>query len=255
MTQTTGTAIVDPVGHEIGGLIASIVQVVLDSQYTSLPVSIQGIRGTDPPQFINETNAITGVKFAKTFIDAYTNYGFDDSQYPNAPLGYEYHMRDIYFVWRKQRTLTSAPDMRFTIGKDAIIDGSISTMPIFSDFYVAANDEENSWQQTDKDTSRRWGGRRFWGTDTVASSFVDAAQALAVRAIELFKHERKTFTLETGKDAFFLYPGDIIDISGGESIGVPSGPQRIAEVEIQLYPTVKTRITVGDPASLLTDYL
>jgi len=257
--QTTGTSL-NPIGHEIGGLVATLIQGAIDLQWTATgptsEFSIQGIAGTSPAQFVTEENAIVGTDSIKAFIDSYTGLAFDDSQYPNTPLGYEYGMRDQYFLWRKQKAITTTtPAMRLTVGIDAIISGNISTTPVYTDAHVKAKVDANSYSHADKDTSRRWGGRRFWTTDTSSSSFLDAAQSLAVRIVETFKNERRSFVIETMRDTFFLHPGDIIHIAGGESLGVPSGNYRISEVNIEFYPAMKTKITVGDPERLLTDFL
>lgn len=57
------------------------------------------------------------------------------------------------------------------------------------------------------------------------------------------------------KDAFFLYPGDLVRLNAGEAFGISSGMYRVAEVAIDLSPTLKTTVTVGEPLTLLTDYL
>ena len=254
MGQTTGTTL-DPVGHEIGGLVATIAQTIIDGQGMTNEFSIQGVRGSNPTIHVSKDNVILGIGTARELIARYTNLAFDDSSYPDAPTAYEFHMRDNILIWRKEKALTSNPAQTFTIGVDAILDGMISMMPVYTDFHVTAKDRDNSYAHSDKDSVRRWGGRRFWGRDDSTSSFLDAAQSLAVRAVELFKHERRSFSIVTTKDVHMLHPGDIVAIYGVENYGLASGNYRISEIDIQLSPTAKARITVGDPKRTLTDYL
>ncbi len=254
MGQTTGTTL-SPIGQEIGGLIASMVQTVLDLQYVGLSVSVTGISGTNPSIFVDSTSAIGGTDSIKKFVDSYTALAFDETTYPDAPLAYEYHMRDDQFLWRKQKALTSNPVLSFTVGKDAVLSGNLSVYPVYSDYVVSSADKTQSWEQHDIDTRRRWGGRSFWGQDRTASSFLADAQALAVRSIELFKNERVSFTLIVQDEAFLAYPGDIVSIYGGELQGLVSGNYRISEVRIDFHPTMVTTLVIGDTQKLLLDYL
>ena len=57
------------------------------------------------------------------------------------------------------------------------------------------------------------------------------------------------------RDAFLLYPGDILFLENGESVGVASGGYRVSEVDIQLSPAPIAKIVVGEAQKLLTDYL
>lgn len=256
-TITLGTSInfLNPIGQEIGGFIATLAQSVIDLQYQSIDFSIQGVRGTSPQQFITEENAKLGTDTAKTFLDYYTSLAFDDSPYPDNPLLYEYAMRDQYLIWRKEISLSSNPVMRLTIGKDAIVGGTIERMPIYTDAICTTTDPSIQWEHNDRDSSRRWGGRRFYAKLSVPSSAMDKAQEAAVRMVELYKSERRSFNLVTMRDTFLLHPGDIIAIDNAQEAGLPSGNHRVVEVDISLSPTVKTTITVGDTARLLTDYL
>jgi len=251
---TSSSSFLIPEGKEIGGLVADIVQNTIDAQFAAPLFSIQGIQGTSPVQVVSAADAKTGVDTAKNFIDYYTGLAFDDTAYPNAPLLYEYQQRDQYFVWRKEKALTSNAALRLTVGKDAIISGTIQRQPIYSDAHVSGVDAAR-WSQSDRDTARRWGGRRFWIRESTTSSFVSDAYEKAVRLIELSKNERRSFSLIVGEDAFFLHPGDIVALDGAEDIGIKSETHRISEVRIGMTPTLRTTLTLGDAGRLLTDYL
>jgi len=254
---SSGATALDPIGQEIGGLVATLAQIVIDSQNGVAPsFSIQGVQGTNPAQFVTPENAILGNGTVKGFIDKYTLLPFDDTQYPNAPLGYEYMQRDSLLIWRKQRSLvTENPVMRLTVGKDAILTGMIQYRPLYTDALIGTQDPNVSVAYSDIDSARRWGGRRFWLNDTSTSSFMDSAYDLAVRGVELYKSERRTFSLTVSRDAFLLYPGDVIALDNAPANGLPDGKFRVSEVVIELSPTLKTTVTVGDSAKLLTDYL
>ena len=140
------------------------------------------------------------------------------------------------------------------MGKDAIISGTIQRQPIYSDAYVSGAGATR-WSQSDRDSARRWGGRRFWIRESTTSSFVSDAYEKAVRLIELSKNERRSFSLIVGEDAFFLHPGDIVALDGAEDIGIKSETYRISEVRVGMTPTLRTTLTLGDAGRLLTDYL
>ena len=251
---TSASSFLIPEGKEIGGLVADIVQSTIDAQFAAPLFSIQGIQGTNPAQVVSSTDAKIGVDTAKNIIDYYTCLAFDDSEYPDAPLLYEYMQRDQYFIWRKQKALDSAPAMRLTVGKDAILSGSIQRQPVYSDAYITGSGT-NRWTQSDRDTSRRWGGRRFWIRDSVTTTQVSDAYDKGVRLIELSKNERRTFSLNVSQDPFILYPGDILALDAAEAQGLRSEAYRVAEVRISMSPTLRTSVTVGDPATVLTDFL
>src|SRR3990167_2133972 len=252
---TSSSSFLIPEGKEIGGLVADIVQAAIDAQIGTPPsFSAQGIAGTNPVQIVSSSDAKIGVDTAKNFIDYYTGLAFDDTAYPNAPLLYEYQQRDQYFVWRKEKALTSNAALRLTVGKDSIISGTIQRQPIYSDAYVSGAGATR-WSQSDRDSARRWGGRRFWIRESTTSSFVSDAYEKAVRLIELSKNERRSFSLIVGEDAFFLHPGDIVALDGAEEIGIKSETYRISEVRFGMTPTLRTTLTLGDAGRLLTDYL
>lgn len=251
--DSTGSFL-NPEGDEIGSFVATLLQRVLDSQFATLDIRNGGIQGTSPTQTISSGDAKLGTETVNSFINRYTSIAYDDSTYPDPPLLYEYHMRDNHFIWRKERALTSIPAMRLTIGKDAILSGSISRQPLYTDALVSTAIKEQ-WTQADRDASRRWGGRRFVAKDATSSSYLSDAYAKAVRLVELYKSERRSFHLDIARDAFLLYPGDIVSLDGGASYGIPDGPQRISEVRITLSPTIRASITVGDSPKVLTDYL
>jgi len=246
----------DPEGQEIGGLVASMVQTVINSQFdTSLvDFSIQGIEGTDPARIVSSEEAKRGVDTIKKHIDTYTALAYDDTTYPDAPLLYEYHQRDNYFVWRKEKETDTPPALRLVLGKDAILSGEIQRQPLYTDAYATGIGTAR-WTHSDRDSSRRWGGRRFWTRLSVDSSDVGDAYNSAVRTVELYKHERITFSLLCARDAYFLHPGDIIALENADAQGIPSADQRVSEVRIRYAPTIRTEITVGDVPRTLTDYL
>ena len=253
--MTAGTAI-DPSGWEIGGFVAHLIQRVIDYQFGTVSFSIQGIQGTSPSQAITAQNAITGIASVKSFIDSYTDLAFDDDPYPNAPLRYEYAQRDQHFIWRKQESLINGSiSLRLTLGKDAILDGMVSTMPLYTDVIATPQETSYRYHHADRDSSRRWGGRRFIQSVTSTGTFLTDAQELAVRSGELFKLEQVSFSILTSRDAFLLHPGDLISLWNAEAFGLTSGNYRVSEVDIQLSPTSRTRIVVGEKNPQLTDYL
>ena len=251
---TSASSFLVPEGKEIGGLIADIVQATIDSQFAAPLFSIQGIQGTSPVQIVSTTDVKIGVDTAKNFIDYYTGLAFDDTEYPDAPLLYEYNQEDQYFRWGKQTALDATPAMRLTIGKDAILSGSIQRQPVYSDAYITGS-ETNRWTQSDRDTSRRWGGRRFWIRDSVSTTELSDAYDKGVRLVELYKNERRTFMLVISRDPFILHPGDILAIDAAEAQGLRSESYRVSEVKMALSPVLRTTVTCGDPARLLTDFL
>ena len=252
----SSSSFLNPVGQEIGGLIATLAKTVMDSQYgSSGSVLVGGVKGTNPQQFVTTEKTIYGTKTAKGFIDDYTALAFDDTNYPDTPLLYEYHQRDRTLIWRKELKTTSPPALKLTVGKDAIVGGTIQRMPVYSDSVVSTADSKVSWTHSDRDTSRRWGGRRFWASSSTKSSFQSDAYESAVRLVELAKHERRAFSIIAMRDAFLLYPGDILFLENGESVGVASGGYRVSEVDIQLSPAPIAKIVVGEAQKLLTDYL
>jgi len=245
----------NPVGQEIGGLVAELGQRVIDSFYATNDFSMRGVSGTNPAQFVTTKNAVYGIKTAKAHIDYYTSLAFDDDNYPNAPLAYEYMMRDSDFIWRKESYPPDTPgNMTFTIGKDAIVSGSISRQPIYSDSLVTGSGTAH-YEHSDRDTSRRWGGSRFWATDTVSSDATQDAYEKAVRLVEVNKHEQRSYELRAHKDAFLLYPGDIVSVNAGTEKGIPEGNHRVVEVRMDIYPVLVTNVIVGIAPSLLTDYV
>ena len=245
----------NPVGGEIGGVIASLVQDAIDSQYTAPAFSIQGIEGTDPAQTISDEDAGLGTKTTKAAIDAYTKLAYDDAVFPDAPLLYEYHQRDQYLIWRKQRSLaTGIASMILTIGKDAIPSGMVEKQPVYTDALVTGTIGEAVWQHADRDTSRRWGGRRFTMNAKTTSSYLSDAYEAAVRNVEIAKHERTSFSMDVLRGPFLLYPGDLVDLRGGRAFTITDGLYRVEEVDVRLSPTVRTRVTVGTQRRGLTDF-
>lgn len=252
----SSSSFLNPIGQEIGGFVASLVQTVIDSQIGVAPAfSMQGIKGTNPSQVVTADNALLGSATAKSFVDSYTQLAFDDSSYPDAPLLYEYHQRDQYFIWRKQTSLIPGKEsFILTLGKDAILSGIVSTKPIYTDAIAIGKTSDARWTQSDRDSARRWGGRRFWAGIQTQSSFQSDAYADAVRQVELFKNERISFGLTTMREPFLLYPGDLVRIDSGESVGIASIKYRVAEVKTRFFPAIRTDIVVGDQARLLSDY-
>lgn len=254
--DATTSSFLDPRGYEIGAFVSTLITQVINSQYLSNAFTAQGIQGTNPTaQFIDDTNVQYGTGTVKKHIDYYTSLAFDDSNYPSPPLLYSYHQRDTDFWWVKETDLaTGKPSMILTIGQDAIVSGKISRMPLYSDT-IANTKTKLQWSHSDTDTKRRWGGRVFGTSLTSKSSFIDVAQADAVRNVELFKNERRAYTIDTFRDPFLLYPGDLLAIYNSEAYGLPSGNQRVSEVQIQFHPVLRSTITVGDTQKLLTDFL
>lgn len=259
----TRTLSVNPVGQEIGGFIATLVQRVIDHQFGSTEFTIQGIKGTNPPQFITPENVITGTGDIKSFVDKYTDLAFIDDTYPDTPILYEYHQRDHYFVWRRQLMTTATANISlaprtaytFVIGKDAVISGEIRRQPIYTDANATGKTLDARWNFGDRDANRRWGGKRFVASVSTSSSFQADAYALAVRTVESAKHERLSFSLTTLRDAFLLYPGDIVRVEGGDDVGIPTAFYRAEEITSILTPATKTTITLGVTETRLTDYL
>src|SRR3989304_4249091 len=68
---------------------------------------VGGVKGTNPQQFVTTEKTIYGTKTAKGFIDDYTALAFDDTNYPDTPLLYEYYQRDRTLIWRKESKTTS----------------------------------------------------------------------------------------------------------------------------------------------------
>lgn len=253
----TGSSYLDPAGAEIGGFVNEVSNRVLSGISQAGELAVDGMEGTRPAQTIATADVKTGSQTAKAAIDWATALAFDDSNYPDAPLLYEYQQRDAAFVWRKQRfpNATNAV-MRFSIGYDAVVDGVLSTMPVFSDAAVTAADGR-VWTQTDEDTSRRrWGGKRFYATGKVTTTDSGDAQTLATRLIELGKLEQVSLKITVRREAALLHPGDIVAIYNPQSRGLPyDNYYRVQEVRIRLSPSPRTDLVLGSRSRLLTDYV
>ena len=247
---------VDPVGQEIGGLVAHLAQLAIDAQYAANSFSAAGVQGTEPRQFVTPENAVYGTGTVKAAIDSYTKLAFDDSAYPDPPLFYEYHQRDNYLVWRKEESLaTGTAALTLTLGRDAVLGGGVDSQPVYTDALVTGRTDDARSLHADRDSSRRWGGRRFVAAGDSGSSFSADSYELAVRLVEIGKHERASFSLTAMRDPFLLHPGDLIRLNGAERYGLASKLYRANEVSIDLAPAPVTTITVDSSARLLTDYL
>src|SRR5207245_4086458 len=94
--------------------------------------------------------------------------------------------------------------------------------------------------------ARLCGGRRFWSNLATTSSFQSDSYDVAVRQVELYKNERRSFSLLVSRDPFLLYPGDIIALDNAPANGLPDGKHRVQEVVVDMSPTLRTSVTVGD---------
>ena len=250
------SSFVDPVGHEIGGFVSHLVSAAIDAQFGAVDFSQSGIQGTSPAQFVTSENAIYGTGSVKKYVDSYSALAYDDTSYPDSPLLYEHHQRDNYFVWRKQRSLiTGIPTLTLTVGRDAILGGVVRRESIYTDVVATGKTAAANWRHADRDSSRRWGGRRFVSSARTTSSFQSGAYEAAVRNVEMRKHERVSFSLTTARSPFLLYPGDLVDVRGASAYGITDKMYRVQEVTVSLTPAPKTTLTVEDAAKLLTDYL
>ena len=229
-------------------------QAAIDAQFGPTGFSAAGVRGTSPAQFVESSNS--GAFTAKAVVDSVTALAFDDSEYPDVPLLYEYHQRDQYFVWRKQASLVDGtPAMNLTIGVDAVLGGAVEKEAVYTDANVTGRTADARWSHSDRDSSRRWGGRRFVAIGSTSSSFQSDAYEAAVRAVETSKHERISFSLLTMREPFLLYPGDLVRVDGGERFGIRSSLYRAQEVSTDLSPAPATRIVFDTSGRLLTDYV
>ena len=273
---SSASSYIDPVGYEIGALIGAIAREAVDAQFQSNDFSVDGVWGTDyPQQFVTEDNAIYGTMSAKKAIDAYTELATSERLfYPLPPRPYEYCQVDAELVWRptplpfshaqlanyEGRSYTPSPQpwigapcpaATLTIGKDAVISGMVRTAAVYTDAIVEGKETRHAHE--DRDSSRRWGGRRFYKQLKTESSFADEAQSDAILEVETTKLERVSFSLELFAFSPF-HPGDLLLLFGGQDWGIPVGHYPIAECEMMLHPT-KTSVTVDTTMALLTDYL
>ena len=143
----------------------------------------------------------------------------------------------------------------FVIGKDTIISGNIRRQPIYTDANITGKTIDARWNFGDRDSNRRWGGKRFVANASTSSSFQSDAYALAIRTVESAKHERLSFSITTLRDAFLIYPGDIVRIEAGDDIGIPTAYYRAEEITSILAPATRTTITLGVTETRLSDYL
>ena len=259
----------DPGGYEIGALIGTLINEV--RRRTTYPpgvatFTLTGISGTGPKMAgtqitIDPDKALYGNSTVKAWIDAYTAKAFDESRYPETPLFYTYQQRGSRFVWAREKRTTGTvadiwqrADLHLTIGYDAVVTGNVSRRPVFTDGHVVTSSGK-LWEHADRDSSRRWGGKRFQFAGSTSSTYEVDAQTDAVRAVETRKLEVLSFSVAALRDAFILYPGDTVALENLESVGLRSGVYRVSEVSIAFQPVPKTIIVLGEVEKRLTDYL
>src|SRR3990167_5804106 len=251
----SASSYLNPVGQEIGGVVAGLVADTIGAQYGGVAFSVNGVQGTRPTQIIGDADLNAGAMTARKALDDFTKLAVDDSAFPDPPLLYEYHQRDEVFVWRKHlSTASGTPAMNIVIGKDAVLGGTVRRAALNTDA-IAVGKGDAYWSHADRDSSRRWGGRRFVSTVSTTSSFLSDAYDLATRTVELNKSERISFSLEMLREAWFLYPGDLVFVQAGADHGIVDGSYRVTEVQTVLAPSPKTTIGVDVSGARLTDYL
>ena len=85
----SASSYLNPVGQEIGGVVAGLVADTIGAQYGGVAFSVNGVQGTRPTQIIGDADLNAGTMTARKALDDFTRLAVDDSAFPDPPLLYE----------------------------------------------------------------------------------------------------------------------------------------------------------------------